>query len=162
LRDQGRIAEALPQLRRAAQLEPYSILTSLNLAAAFLQSGDSEAAVNQARHAADMAPDLICAQVILASAYSSRSQFAEADAALARGLLSSQDDPHGLSLLAKIYARRGDKQKGLMLMRQIEQLAARRYVSPFDIGSVALVLGDEKRAVGLLEEAFRQHSAGLI
>src|SRR5262249_32369479 len=28
LRDQGRIGEALPQLRRAAQLEPYSILTS--------------------------------------------------------------------------------------------------------------------------------------
>ena len=34
--------------------------------------------------------------------------------------------------------------------------------APFDLGSVSLMLGDEKRAVDLLEEAFRQRSSGMI
>jgi hypothetical protein len=35
-------------------------------------------------------------------------------------------------------------------------------VSPFDLGTVSLILGDEERALGLFEEAYRQRSSGLI
>jgi len=35
-------------------------------------------------------------------------------------------------------------------------------VSPFDLGTVSLMLGDEERGLGLLEEAYRQRSSGLI
>ena len=65
-------------------------------------------------------------------------------------------------MLARAYAHQGRREESISLFHQLEDLATRRYVSPFDLGSVSLVLGDEKRAVNLLEEAFRQRSAGMI
>lgn len=162
LRDQGRLQEALPELRRAAQLEPFSVLTSLNLADAYMLAGNYVGALEQARHAAEVAPDLVIAEVILAHVYVAQSQTAEAEAALARGLQFSKDDPHALAVLARAYARQAKREESVRLFHQLEDLARQRYVSPFDLGSVSLVLGDEKRAVDFLEEAFRQRSAGMI
>ena len=47
-------------------------------------------------------------------------------------------------------------------MRRLEDLAKQRYVSPFDLACVSLVLGDENRALELFEEAYRQRSTGMI
>ena len=162
LRDQGRLQEALPELRRAAQLEPFSVLTSLNLADAYMLAANYAAALEQARHAAEIAPDLVPAEAILAHICVAQSQTAEAEAALARGLQFSKDDPHALAVMARAYAHQGKREESVRLLHQLEELAGQRYVSPFDLGSVSLALGDEKRAVNLLEEAFRQRSSGMI
>ena len=47
-------------------------------------------------------------------------------------------------------------------MRRLEELAKQRYVSPFDLATVSLVMGDEDRALALFEEAYRQRSSGMI
>ena len=56
----------------------------------------------------------------------------------------------------------GNKDESRRLLGELEQLAQRRYVSPFDMGTVSLALGDEDRALSLLQEAFRQRSSGFI
>jgi tetratricopeptide (TPR) repeat protein len=162
LRDQGRLQEALPEIRRAAQLEPFSVFTAVNLAHAYMMAGNYVAAEEQAHHAAGLAPDMVTAEVLLSNAYRAQSRTAEADAALDRAGKFSTGNPHALSVLACAYARHGQRDKGIRLFEQMELLAKQRYVSPFDLGSVSLVLGDEKRALVLLEEAYRQRSAGLI
>jgi tetratricopeptide (TPR) repeat protein len=162
LRDQGRLQEALPEIRRAAQLEPFSVFTAVNLAHAYMIAGNFSAAEEQARHAADLAPNMVTAEVLLSNAYRAESRAAEADAALDRARQFSTGNPHAISVLACAYARRGQRDESLRLYQQLEQLAKQRYVSPFDLGSVSLVLGDEKRALDLLEEAYRQRSSGLI
>jgi tetratricopeptide (TPR) repeat protein len=163
LRDQGRLKEALPELRRAAQLEPFSVFTSVNLAHAYMLAGNYGAAMEQAHHITEVAPDMVTAEVILANSYGAHSQAAEAEAALARGLrVSKDDDPHALAVLARAYAHQGKRDESLRLLRQLEQLSKQRYVSPFDLGSISLALGDEQHAVDLLEEAFRQRSSGMI
>jgi serine/threonine-protein kinase len=162
LRDQGRLQEALPEIRRAAQLEPFSVFTAVNLAHAYMIAGNYSAAEEQARHAAGLAPDMVTAEVLLSNAYRAQSRTAEANAALARARQFSGGNPHALSVLACAYARHGQRDEGIRLFQQLELLAKQRYVSPFDLGSVSLVLGDEKRALDLLEEAYRQRSSGLI
>jgi pentatricopeptide repeat protein len=79
-----------------------------------------------------------------------------------RGLHYSAGNPHGLAILARAYARYGKLDEGRRLFSELEQLGQRRYVSPFDMGTVSLALGDEDRALALLQEAFRQRSSGLI
>ena len=162
LRDQGRLQEALPELRRAAQLDPFSVLTNINLAHAYMQAGDYGAAAEQALHAAERSPQSTSASVILANAYRAQSRASEADAMLSRALATADDNPHSLSLLACAFYRSGKKDEGRQLNEKLEQLAQQRYVSPFDRATVALTLGDQQRALSLFEEAFRQRSSGLI
>jgi hypothetical protein len=49
-----------------------------------------------------------------------------------------------------------------MFRKRLEDLASQRYVSPFDLATVSLVMGDEERALALFQEAYRQRSAGMI
>ena len=65
LRDQGRLKEAMPQLRRAAQLAPYSVMACVNLAYGLLAEGNANAALEQARRASELAPDLASASAAI-------------------------------------------------------------------------------------------------
>ena len=162
LRDQGRLQEALPELRRAAQLEPFSVLTSVNLAYGLLAEGNYSAALEQSRRAAELAPDLATADIMLAHAYRAASHTAESEAALKHAVQAAGDNPHSLSILACELARVGRREESLRMAHDLDRLSKTRYVSPFDLGRVSLVLGDEERALNLFEEAYRQRSTGLI
>jgi tetratricopeptide (TPR) repeat protein len=162
LRDQGRLKEALPELRRAAELEPFSLMTSVNLAYGLMAEGNYSAALEQARHASELAPNSPCADVILSHAYQAASQTKDSEAVLAHAVQNVGENPHGLAMLAGEYMRHGKREESQRLFHQLERLSNQRYVSPFDMGSVALMLGEEDRALGLFEEAYRQRSSGLI
>jgi len=59
-------------------------------------------------------------------------------------------------------ARLGRREDSMRAVRDLETLKGQRYVSPFDLGKVSLVLGDGDQALTLFEEAFRQRSSGMI
>jgi Tfp pilus assembly protein PilF len=162
LRDQGRMREAMPELRRAEQLEPLSGLASINLAYAFRMAGDFNAALEQARRAVELNPELPTVEVMLANLYRARSDLGDADATLSRALSLSAGNAHALSVLACAYARLGRRMESAGLLHQMERLATERYVSPYDLGTVALILGDEDRADDWFEEAYRQRSSGML
>ena len=162
LRDQGRLQEAMPELRRAAQLEPFSALTAVNLAYGLLLEGNYSAALEQARRAAELSPGLATATVMLSRAYRVASNTAESDAVLERAIQSASGNPHALTLLVCELGRLGRRDQSRRLGDELERLSKTRYVSPFDLGRVSLVLGDQERALNFFEEAYRQRSTGLI
>ena len=162
LRDQGRLQEAMPEMRRAEQLEPLSVLANLNMAHTFIMAGDSTAALERARRAVELNPELPNADVLLARIYRSRDDIGDADASLAEALRLSAGDAHVLSSLACTYAKLGRRAESANLLHEMEQLATRRYVSPYDLANVALTLGDEDRAFTWFEEAYRERSSGIV
>lgn len=162
LRDQGRLLEALPELRRAEQLEPISVMGSINMAFTFRMAGDYNAALDRANRAVELNPDLAIADIVLSNVHRARSELADADASLERARSLAAGNPHTLSVLACVYAHLGRKQESVEMRRAVEQLVNQRYVSPYDLANVALDQGDEDRAVGLFEEAYRQRSTGII
>jgi tetratricopeptide (TPR) repeat protein len=162
LRDQGRVDEALPLLRHAAELQPVSEMTSVNLAHALMAKGNYASALDQAELAAELNPKSVSTQLLLASIYRSLARRPDAEAALERAEELAEDNAHGLSVLARIYARNGYSEKGQRLKEKLETLASQRYVSPFDLAQVSLVMGDEDRALALFQEAYRQRSSGMI
>jgi tetratricopeptide (TPR) repeat protein len=162
LRDQGRVDEALPMLRRAAMLTPVSEITSVNLAHALMAKGNFASALEQAELAAELNPKSVSTQLLLSSIYRSLARKNDAEAALLRAEEAASDNAHGLSVLARIYTRTGRNEKSALLIKRLEELASQRYVSPFDLATVSLVMGDEDRALALFQEAYRQRSSGMI
>src|SRR4051794_36224423 len=162
LRDQGRIKEALPELRRAAQLQPSSLLTTVNFAYGLLEEGDATAALDQARRAVEMAPDQPTASILLVYASQALSRTADARVALDRAHRASAGNAHSLAMVACALARSGRREESASISRELDVLSRQQYVSPYDLGKVSLALGDEERALGYFEEAYRQRSSGLI
>ena len=162
LRDQNRIKEAMPELRRAEQMEPTSVMASINLAYAMHIAGDTAAAVEMAQRAQELNPELPIADVLLANIYRSHSEIGDVESTLARARDLSEGNPHALSALACLYARLGRREEGVSVLQEMEQLARERYVSPFDLGNVALSLGDEDRAASWLEQAYQERSTGMV
>jgi tetratricopeptide (TPR) repeat protein len=152
----------MPELRRAAELAPYSAMACLNLAYGLLAEGNSSAALEQSHRAVDLAPDLASAAVALVRAARAADQKQDADDALARVVRLASGNPHALSLAASELAHLGRREESVKLGAELESLASQRYVSPFDLGKVSLALGDGERAMNHFEEAFRQRSSGLI
>jgi tetratricopeptide (TPR) repeat protein len=162
LRDQGRLQEAMPELRRAAELAPYSVMACVNLAYGLLAEGNASAALEQARRAVALAPDLASASMALVRASRAVAQTKDSDAALSRAIGSANGDPHALALVACELARLGRREESLRAAKQLDSVSHQRYVSPFDLGNVSLALGDGDQALKLFEEAYRQRSSGLI
>jgi tetratricopeptide (TPR) repeat protein len=162
LRDQGRLREAIPELRRAAELAPYSVMACVNLAYGLLAEGNASAALEQARRAVALAPDLASASMALIRASRAVAQTKDSDAALSRAIGSANGDPHALALVACELARLGRREESLRAVKELESVSRQRYVSPFDLGNVSLALGDGDQALNLFEEAYRQRSSGLI
>jgi serine/threonine-protein kinase len=162
LRDQGRLKEGLPELRRAAELAPYSLMACVNLSYALLAEGDYTAALEQARRALEAAPDLASAQVAMERALRAIGQTKDADAILARTMRDAGGDPHSLAVVVGLLARLGRREEAMQTMRRLEALVRERYVSPYDLGSASLALGDGDGAMDHFEEALRQRSSGLI
>lgn len=162
LRDQGRVDEGLPLLRKAAQLTPVSEMASMNLAYAFMEKGNYSSALDQAELVAELNPNAVSTQLLLASIYRNLARTADAEAALVRAEEAAGDNPHGLSALARAYVRSGRNEKGALLQKRLEELSRERYVSPFDLATLSLVMGDEDRALALFQEAYRQRSSGMI
>jgi tetratricopeptide (TPR) repeat protein len=162
LRDQGRLQEAMPELRRAEEMEPMSVLASMNLAYALHMAKQTDAAIDMAKRTAELNPELPMADLLLASIDRAQSNPEDADARLVHALALSTGNAHALSVLACTYARLGRREDSERLLAEIQQIATARYVSPYDLGNVALSLGDTDRAANWLEEAYRERSTGMV
>jgi tetratricopeptide (TPR) repeat protein len=149
-------------LRRAAQLQPSSVLTTVNLAYGLLEQGDSAAALEQAKRAVEMAPDHPTASIILVYAAQAMNRPDAARAALAQAQKAAAGNPHSLSMVAVALARFGRREESVQVARELDEVSRTQYVSPYDLGKVSLVLGDEERAFGFFDEAVRQRSSGVI
>jgi Flp pilus assembly protein TadD len=125
-------------------------------------TGDADAALEMGRRAAELNPEAPIADVLLANLYRARSNTGEAEAALAHALRLSAGNAHVLSALACVYVKLGRRAQSIAILHQLELLAAKRYVSPYDLGNVALSLGDEDRAATWMEEAYRERSTGMV
>ena len=162
LRDQGRVKEGLTELRHAEQLEPMSVLATINLSYALHMAGDNDAAVEMARRTEELNPELPIPDVLLATIFRSHADKGDAEAQLTHARELSEGNPHALSALVCLYARLGRRAESASLLQEMEDLATQRYVSPFDLGNAALSMGDEDRAANWLEQAYSEHSTGMI
>jgi hypothetical protein len=56
----------------------------------------------------------------------------------------------------------GRREEALEIVRQLTELAKKRYVSPYGLGSIHAVLGDNATALDWLERAYAEHDQTLV
>jgi tetratricopeptide (TPR) repeat protein len=130
----GRGTEAVAEIKRAAELDPLSlVLSGIGPANA---GGQYDLAIEISRKKLELDPNYPSAYAALGAAYSNKGMYQEAIANKQKAVDLSGGDPEYLTQLAGTYAKFGKRKEALKILHQLTLLSKRRYVSPVAIARV--------------------------
>ena len=150
--------EALALVKRAEELDP--LMHRSDVASTLVRAGRYEEALESARHAVSFDPQHGRSNSTLGWALIKLGRFDEGLASLERAVAANPESTMYLAQLGQAYAVTGDTARAREALRTLDDIAKKRYVSPYHLAYVYTGLGDADRAIDLLERAFDDGRAG--
>jgi len=157
----GRFDEATEQLRKAADLDPLSLIIAVHAGWPFYFARDYDTAIRRFRKALELDERFIPADGWLGMALGQQGRYAEAVDAFTRALEVDRI-PILLAMLAHTHAIAGNREKALAYLDALREQAKERYVSPYDIALVHAALGETNAALDELQAAREDRSAWMV
>ena len=149
----GRFDEAIANEKKALQLDPLSIFLNTDLAFFFNWARRYEDATTQIRKTLELDPNNAFAHSVLGWCLIWKGSKAEARAEF-QTATKLDDLPWYVGSLGYACAVSGDRTKAEQILRELEELAKQRYVSPANRAYVYLGLGENEKALDWLEKAY--------
>jgi serine/threonine-protein kinase len=137
----GRLDEALNHMQVAQSLDPISAIIARDLTMVHYYRRDFEAALEQCDHTIELNPYFSPAYWMLGLIQEQRSDFDESAAAFQRAVHLSPLSPRMQGALGRTFALSGKRRLALGILRKLQGLARRRYVSPFEFASLHFAMG---------------------
>jgi serine/threonine-protein kinase len=149
----GRNEEALAEITKAQELDPFSVIISRDIGQHYFYRGLYDRAIEQSRRTMALQSDFFPAHMLLALSYAKKRMFAEAIAAIneAEKLSSSSNNR---AILGYVYALAGRRLEAQQALDALIELSRKEAVSPHWIAAIYGELGDKDRAFTWLEKAF--------
>ncbi|MEO7653319.1 MAG: tetratricopeptide repeat protein, partial [Bryobacteraceae bacterium] len=157
----GRFEEAFAEIRIARQLDPLSTIIREGVGFLMMLSGRYDEAVAEYRETLELDPYFYKGYTSLGRVLIQRGNYEEAIGMLLKGRSLSSDIPNILGALGQAYALAGDRQTAAGLVRELEQLAKRKYVPCTCFAVIYIGMGDHDRAMGHLERGCEQRELPL-
>ncbi|HTO77047.1 MAG TPA: protein kinase [Thermoanaerobaculia bacterium] len=154
----GRNVEWPPESLQARALDPLSPMLQQDAGWDFILSRQPGEAVPVLRRAIELEPGYGIAHAILAIAYAQLGQRAEALAA-AHKASEVDDSPLTLATAGGAIALAGDSAGARAVLARLENASQTRYVCPYEVGMIHLILGEKDEAFRLFEKAYEVRSA---
>ena len=155
-----RYDEAIAMQRRAYELDPLA--HRMDLVTTHLRVGRYDEAFRGVTRVLEVEPHLPLAHLTLGWIYLLTGRPDEGIASMERALELSPDATMYLAQLGQAYARVGRLEDARAVLRRLEEMATRRYVSPYHMAYVHTGLGDYERAMDWLERACEERAGGVF
>jgi DNA-binding winged helix-turn-helix (wHTH) protein/tetratricopeptide (TPR) repeat protein len=156
----GRLEESQAEMKRALELAPLNDYSLWGLGDAFYFARRYGQAVEQYRRAIGVEPQSHWTHLMLGCAYEQQGKFSEAITELNRARRLN-DRPQILAALGHAYAASGRRAEAQKVIEELQELAERRYVSPYDVATVYAGMGEKEQALVWLEKAYEDRSGWL-
>jgi TolB-like protein/Tfp pilus assembly protein PilF len=157
----GEWQEAYAEMERARELDPLSLPINTNLGFCHYFARQYDRAIGQFHKALEMEPTFTEAHRGLGLCYAETGAFGKALGALRKARSHS---PSSLEVVAHVgyaHALAGKGDEARKVLRELEEAAARRYVSCYDRAGIHAALGELDPAFALLEQACGERSYAL-
>lgn len=158
----GRLTEALDEIMLAQALDPISLIIARDIAVVYYYSRDFEAALDQCDHTIELNPHFAPAYWALGLIQEQMSDFDESLAAFQRAIQLTPNSPRMRAGLARSLAMSGKHKDAQQILKELQTLSEKRYVSPFELASVHFALGQEDVGFEWLKKAFQDRCFELI
>jgi TolB-like protein/Flp pilus assembly protein TadD len=150
----GRLDEALAEVQMAQALDPVSSIISRNIALIHYYQRNLDLALQLIDLTIEQNPHFAAAYWTLGLVQDQRGELDEAIAAFKRAIELSPPSPRILGALGGVLAKAGKRDEARKILDQLEKLAAKRYISPFEPALINFNLGRRSEGFTLLTKAF--------
>ncbi len=159
---QERWDEALSEIRKALDLDPFSLIINCNLGEYFQYRRDYKKAIEQFNKVLEMDPGYAQAHRGLYNSYFLSTTYEEALDELKKIEKLRPGAVYQKSRLAALYIRMGKVEEARKLVASLEKRAIKNeYVDPLGLAFLRFDLGDVDRGFEWLEQAYRERDGHL-
>lgn len=163
LANQGRMEEAISQLKRARELDPLTLPNTAWIAYFYYLNHKYDESIQESRKLLETDRNFITGHINLALAYEQQRRFAEAEAELDQWQSIDPRSPYPPAFRAHLYASSGRREAAQKILRELLQAnSTQNYVDPFFIGLIYVGLDDKEQAFVWLEKALQARSEDLL
>jgi eukaryotic-like serine/threonine-protein kinase len=158
----NRSSEAIASVERAQQLDPLSLAVQAASARAYYSARQYPEALHQARAALELDSTFPRARFWVGMAQEQLGKPDEAVRELKATIAVGGPTSIYVAALGHVYATHGRRREALQTLDELQSRSKSQYVSPLDIATVHLGLGDKDATFALLERAVETHAGGLV
>ena len=159
LAHQGRIDEALAQVRKVIEIDPLAVsVGNVDLGLLLFWKGDSEAAVEAWHEALELSPSHYTSLLNLGGYYCKSGQTDEGFELLRRARALYPQTPQVLAKIGACHAVAGDPDAAREVLDELEAWSLREYVDPVSLAVVHLALGEDDQVFAWLERAYERRA----
>jgi DNA-binding winged helix-turn-helix (wHTH) protein/TolB-like protein/tetratricopeptide (TPR) repeat protein len=155
----GEFDEAIREAQRARELDPLSPSINTDLGWVYYLAHRGPEAIAAYRSTLAMDPDFSLAHFDLALVLSEEGKSSEAIAEMEKASDRGSDYLAGLGY---VYGRAGLRPEALRALAKLKALSRTHYVPPYHFAWIYTGLGDRDRAIGELEEVYREHTQHVV
>ena len=155
---QGRHDEALVEAKRALELDPLNLMIGTWVGLRYYLARKYDAAIEQSRNTVDLDPNFAAAHLILGKSYVQQGKHKEGLDELERAADLSGDSPLYTAQVGVSLGLAGEKKEALRVIRQLQAISGKRYVSPYGEAQIYSTLNDTEQTYKWLETACRDRT----
>jgi len=154
---QGRLDQALLEIKKAQQLDPLSLGINKDFAVILLYARDYDKAMEQCRKTLEIEPHFGVMSTYIAQIYELKQKYPEAIAELEKAHAADPEDSEITYALGQAYALIGKKDEALKISNELNQPAKQNVFLPKEAAYLYALLGDKEQAVTTLQKAAENH-----
>jgi serine/threonine-protein kinase len=154
---QGRLDQALQEIKKAQQLDPLSLGINKDFAVILLYARDYDKALEQCRKTLEIEPHFGVMSTYIAQIYELKQKYPEATAELEKAHAAAPEDSEITYALGQAYALIGKKDEALKISNELNQPAKQNGFLPKEAAYLYALLGEKEKAVAILQKAAEDH-----
>lgn len=159
---EGRFEDGERHANRSIQLDPLTAFNSYNLGWCLYFARRHDEAQAQLEKTIAGHPLYAIAHLGLSWVLRLNGKHDEAINAIKRGRELSTDSILMLTSYGQAQAAAGNREAATDILRHLDELAARRYVSPYHVGIIYNFLGNKEQTLTALEQSFEEKEAWML
>ena len=152
---QGRLDQALQEIKIAQQLDPLSLGINKDHAVILLYARDYDKALEQCRKTLEIEPSLGAMSTYIAQIYELQQRYPEAVAELEKAHAAAPGDAEISYALGQAYALVGKKDEALKISSELSE--RQNVYLPKEAAYLYYLLGEKEQAIAILQKAAENH-----